>query len=95
MAIDNNNNTKKQKQLRELHRRFQKVPGGGKSRIQRRLVKKIKQNEDGAKKPLGLMRFWYAKYLRNGIEEKEGEGGTRTWNGLSCVGSPVEKGQSC
>ena len=87
MTIDNNNNTKKQKQLRQLHRRLQKVPGGGKSRIQRRLVKKIKQNENGAKKPFGLMRFWYAGYLRNGIEEKEGEGGIRTWKGRSCKGT--------
>ena len=77
----------KQKQLRQLHRRFQKVPGGGKSRIQRRLVKKIKQNENGAKKPIGLMRFWYAEYLRNGIEEKEGEGGIRTWKDHSCKGT--------
>ena len=85
----------KQKQLRQLHRRFQKVPGGGKSRIQRRLAKKIKQNEGGAKNR-GLVVFWYAEYRQNGIievEEKEGEGEggstwkTRTWKDRSCQGT--------
>ena len=88
----------KQKQLRQLHRRFQKVPGGGKSRIQRRLAKKIKQNGGCTKnrKFLGLVVFWYAEYRQNGIievEEKEGEGEggstwkTRTWKDRSCQGT--------
>ena len=95
MTTADHDNKQKQKQLRQLHRRFQKVPGGGKSRIQRRLAKKIKQNEGGAKNR-GLVVFWYAEYRQNGIievEEKEGEGEgggtwkTRTWKDRSCQGT--------